>query len=391
MISSLSDTVTLCNGVKMPGVGFGTYKSTEGNDAEESVREAIRLGMRHIDCASFYKNEEGVGRGLAAALSGEVMNGRPISQSGEVMSGSSQAIQSVLNRSDLFITSKVWTSDKAYDDVIRSCKNSLKDLGLEYLDLLLMHWPADDHAYPDWREINFDTWRAFISLYKDGLVRAIGVSNYWPEHIEPLMDQEVPPMVDQIEYHPGYMQNGTTPVLAGYRENYYKERAGIPYDPNDRIRTEYTLEECTAVAAVPESTVAAVPESTGGAATDTHSGFCTDGSGKVYSGFCEDNVPAYCKARGIVVEAWSPLGRAKVLNDPLLVSLAGKYGKTTSQICLRWELQHGIVPLPKSVHPERIKENTEIFDFDLSAEDMSLIDVMPITGFSTHTPKDVPW
>lgn len=340
MINSLSDTVTLRNGVKMPGIGFGTYKSTEGNDAEESVREAIRVGMRHIDAASFYKNEDGVGRGISEAL-----------------------IENDLGREDLFITSKVWTVDKAYDDVIRSCCESLKRLGLEYLDLLLIHWPADDHAYPDWKEINFDTWRAFTALYKDGLVRAIGVSNYWPEHIEPLMDLEVPPMVDQLEYHPGYMQNGCTAVLDNYRKTYYAERAGMPYDPNDRIRTEYTIDECAA-----------------------------DGApGRTCSGFCFDDVPAYCKSRGIIVEAWSPLGRAKVLQDPLLVSLAEKYGRTTSQICLRWELQHEIVPLPKSVHADRIKENTEIFDFDLSAEDMAAIDALPISGFSTHTPKDVPW
>lgn len=340
MIKSLSDSVTLRNGVKMPGIGFGTYKSTDGNDAEESVREAISLGMRHIDCASFYMNQEGVGRGLAAAIS-----------------------ENGLGRGDLFITSKVWTADKAYDDAVRSCRESIKALGLEYLDLLLIHWPADDHAYPDWKEINFDTWRAFTDLYKDGFVRAIGVSNYWPEHIEPLMDLEVPPMVDQLEYHPGYMQNGCTEFLDKYRKSYYEERAGIPYDPNDRIRTEYTEEECTS----------------------------DNEPGKICSGFCFDDVPAYCKERSIVVEAWSPLGRAKVLNHPLLQSLAEKYGKTTSQISLRWELQHGIVPLPKSVHKERIKENTEIFDFDLSADDMSLIDAIPITGFSTHTPKDVPW
>ena len=108
MIKTLSDTVTLRNGVKMPGIGFGTYKSTEGNDAEDSVREAIRLGMRHIDCASFYKNEEGVGRGLAAAMS-----------------------ENGLGRDDIFVTSKVWTVDKAYDDAVRSCRESLERLGLE--------------------------------------------------------------------------------------------------------------------------------------------------------------------------------------------------------------------------------------------------------------------
>ena len=285
MITGLTETVTLRNGVKMPGIGFGTYKSTEGNDAEESVRTAIAAGMRHIDCAAFYKNEEGVGRGIARGLSD---NG--------------------LSRSDLFITSKVWTTDKAYDDAVRSCKNSLKDLGLEYLDLLLIHWPADSHAYPDWNEKNLETWRAFTDLYKDGFVRAIGLSNFWPEHIEPLMDTEVPPMVDQLEYHPGYMQNGN-------------------------IRT-------------------------GG------------------SGFCPDDVPAYCRERGIIVEAWSPLGRAKVLTHPLILDLAAKYGKTPSQICLRWELQHGVLPLPKSVTPARIASNLQVFDFVLAEEDMLKIDAM---------------
>ena len=374
MISGLSDTVTLRNGVKMPGIGFGTYKSTDGNDAEESVREAIRLGMRHIDCASFYNNQEGVGRGLAKALT-----------------------ENGLGREDLFITSKVWTADKAYDDAVRSCRESIKALGLDYLDLLLIHWPADDHAYPDWKEINYDTWRAFTDLYNDGLVRAIGTSNYWPEHLEPLMDLEVPPMVNQIEYHPGYMQNGTSPALDGYRRNYYKERAGIPYDPNDRIRTEYTEAECTAE---PDTARSADPKPdntnseyfTDNAEDNICSACCMDNTKiSIRSGFCFDDVPAYCKEHGIVVEAWSPLGRAKVLQHPLLVSLAEKYGRSTSQICLRWELQHDIVPLPKSVHADRIKENTEIFDFDLSAEDMALIDAMPITGFSTHTPKDVPW
>ncbi|MBR3147583.1 MAG: aldo/keto reductase [Eubacterium sp.] len=302
MISDLSDTMTLMNGVKIPGIGFGTYKSVDGNDAEESVRTAIGAGMRHIDCASFYKNEDGSGRGIARGME-----------------------ENGLSREDLFVTSKVWTSDKAYDDAVRSCKKSLSDLGLEYLDLLLIHWPADDHAYTDWKEINFDTWRAFTDLYKDGLVRSIGVSNFWPEHLEPLMDTEVPPMVDQLEYHPGYMQNGC-------------EGGDIPG-----------------------------------------------------SGYCPDDVPAYCKERGIVVEAWSPLGRAKVLQDPLLVSLAEKYGRSTSQICLRWEIQHEIIPLPKSVHEERIIENTRVFDFELDEDDMEMIDSMPITGFSTHTPKDVPW
>jgi len=300
MIKDLTDTFTLRNGTEIPGIGFGTYKSTDGNDAEESVHTAINAGMRHIDCAAFYKNEEGVGRGIAKGMT-----------------------DNSLSREDLFITSKVWTTDKAYDDAVRSCKQSLSDLGLDYLDLLLIHWPADSHVYDNWKDLNDETWRAFCDLYKDGFVRAIGVSNFWPEHLEPLMDSEVPPMVNQIEYHPGYMQNG------------YIRNGG--------------------------------------------------------SGFCPDDVAEYCRSHGIIVEAWSPLGRAKVLSDPLLLSLSAKYGRTTSQICLRWEIQHEIIPLPKSVHEERIIENTKVFDFELDAYDMKLIDEMPITGFSTHTPKDVAW
>lgn len=292
--------MTLSNGVRIPGIGFGTYKSVDGNDAEESVRTAIRAGMRHIDCAAFYKNEEGVGRGIAGGLA-----------------------EAGLDRADIFVTSKVWTTDKAYDDAVRSCKQSLSDLGLEYLDLLLVHWPADNHAYDNWKDLNYETWRAFTDLYKDGLVRAIGVSNFWPEHLEPLMETKVPPMVDQIEYHPGYMQNG------------YIRNGG--------------------------------------------------------SGFCPEDVAKYCKEHGMIVEAWSPLGRAKVLSDPLLTDLSKKYGRTTAQICLRWEIQHEIIPLPKSVHEERIIDNTKVFDFELTDYDMRMIDEMPITGFSTHTPKDVPW
>ena len=300
MIKNLTDTFALSNGVLMPGIGFGTYKSVDGNDAEDSVACAIKAGMRHIDGASFYKNEDGVGRGIARGMA-----------------------ENGLSRDDLFVTSKVWTADKAYDDAVRSCKQSLSDLGLEYLDLLLIHWPADSHTYSNWKELNAETWQAFTDLYKDGFVRAIGVSNFWPEHLEPLMDADVPPMVNQIEYHTGYMQNGNI--------------------------------------------------KTGG------------------SGFCPDDVAAYCKSRNIAVEAWSPLGRAKVLQDPLLLSLAKKYGKTTSLICLRWEIQHEIIPLPKSVHEERIIENTKVFDFEIDAYDMKTIDEMPICGFSTHTPKDVAW
>lgn len=295
MIQNIGDTITLANGHKMPGFGFGTYKAVDGTDAADSVLAAVGAGYRHIDCASFYKNEEMVGRGIQAALS-----------------------EYGLERDDLFLTSKVWTSDRPYDRAIESCRQSMIDLGVKYLDLLLIHWPSDDHQDSDWVNMNLETWRAFTDLYKAGEVKAIGVSNFWPEHLEALMETEVPPMVDQIEYHPGYMQNGVT-------------------------------------------------------------------------GYCDEDVVGYCRAHGIAVEAWSPLGRAKVLENETLRRIAEEYGRSVSQICLRWEVQHEIVPLPKSVHENRILENANVFDFELEESDMRSIDELPVIGFSGHTPKDVPW
>lgn len=300
MIESIRDKVTLPNGHEMPGFGFGTYKSVDGNDAEESVFTAIGAGYRHIDCASFYQNEEGVGRGIQAGMA-----------------------EYGLEREDLFITSKVWTSDRAYDNVLASCDESMHALGVRYLDLLLIHWPADEHSDPDWINTNHETWRAFTDLYKAGTVKAIGVSNFWPEHLRPLLDEEVPPMVNQLEYHPGYLQNGD--------------------------------------------------------------------SEKGYSGYCEEDVVRFSKDNGMVVEAWSPLGRAKVLEDETLMMISEKYGKSPAQICLRWAIQNDIVPLPKSVHEKRIYENANVFDFELDGYDMSKIEEMELAGFSGHTPKDVPW
>lgn len=271
-------TFTLRNGCTIPSVGFGTYKAPDGDGARDAVCEALRVGYRHIDAAARYENEKGVGAGIRAS-------GVP--------------------REEIFVTSKVWNDHRGYDRTMASFEKTMADLGLETLDLFLIHWPAAAHQYDDWEAVNRDTWRALTTLYKEGRVRAIGVSNFFPHHLRALMDTEVPPMVDQIEYHPGHIQAETV---------------------------------------------------------------------------------AFCRANDILVEAWSPLGRGRVMADPLLNALAVRYGRSVAQICLRWCLQNGVVPLPKSTTPSRIRENIDIFDFSISDEDMARVNDLPAFGWSGQDP-----
>ena len=256
--------VKLYNGVQVPSIGYGTWR-VDDLSAPKLVKEAINLGYKHIDTASVYENENGVGKGIK---------------------------ESGVNRENLFVTSKVWNSDRGYDKTLRAFETSLKKLGLEYLDLYLIHWPCTPLVNDNYKAINIDTWKAMQRLYRDGLVRAIGVSNFLTHHIDVLMDAEYRPMVNQIEYHVGYTQ-------------------------------------------------------------------------KEIVDFCFNN--------GIAVEGWSPLGRGKILANPILNQLAIKYGKTPAQISVRWCLQNGIVPLPKTTTPSRMQENLSVFDFELSSEDVALL------------------
>lgn len=258
--SRIGDTATLQNGVGMPWLGLGVYRTDEGREVENAVSHAIELGYRLIDTAKMYGNEVGVGSAIRAS-------GVP--------------------REDLFVTTKVWNSDQGYDSTLRAFDASLERLGLGYLDLYLVHWPV--------RGRYKDTWKAFERLYRDGRTRAIGVCNFQVHHLDDLLqDAEVTPMVNQVECHPLLSQ---------------------------------------------------------------------------------EPLRSHCLRLGIQMQAWSPLMRGH-LEHPWLADLAGKYGRTPAQIVLRWDLQNGVVTIPKSVRAERIFENARVFDFALSEEDMRRIDGM---------------
>ena len=272
---------TLHNGVEMPGVGFGTWKAKDGADAYDSIIEALKAGYRHIDTAAMYRNEASVGKAVK---------------------------ECGLKREDIFVTSKVWNKNRGYEKTLAAFEKTLATMELDYLDLYLIHWPAIPLQFEDWDEINLGTWKAMIELYKAGKIKAIGVANFYPKHLESLMKTEVPPMVNQIEYHPGYTQ---------------------------------------------------------------------------------DDVVKYCQENGIVVQGWSPLGNGAVLGSEFLAEIAAKYNKSVAQICIRYAVQNGIVPLPKSVTPSRIAANLDVYDFEISEEDMKAIAAMPETGFSGWNPNEV--
>lgn len=175
---------TLNNGVRIPSLGFGTWQTPSGQIAFEAAKEAIIAGYRHIDCAAIYENERSVGQGIKEGLA-----------------------QSSAKREEVFITSKLWNSSRGYESTFKAFEKSCDDLGVDYLDLYLIHWPANDKQFKNAKEINQATWQAFIELYEKGKVKAIGVSNFLIHHLEQLKGAKIAPMVNQIEFHPGYAQN----------------------------------------------------------------------------------------------------------------------------------------------------------------------------------------
>ncbi|GCE09858.1 oxidoreductase [Dictyobacter aurantiacus] len=257
-IQHITDTTKLNNGVQMPWLGFGVFQTKEGDEVINAVRDALETGYRSIDTAAAYGNETGVGTAIK---------------------------QSGVSRDELFVTTKVWNSNQGYDTTLRAFDESRKKLGLDVIDLYLIHWPVKGKYK--------DTWKAMEKLYRDGHVRAIGVSNFHVHHLNDLLENsEVVPAVNQIELHP--------------------------------LLSQVELRN-------------------------------------------------FCQQKGIQVEAWSPLIAGKH-HLPLLDELASKYHKSPAQIILRWDLQHGIVTIPKSIHTERIRENTNVFDFTLSDEDVQRLD-----------------
>ena len=283
MFASKTDCFTLANGVQIPGIGYGTWQTPDGETAAACVKAALDAGYRHIDTAFAYGNETGVGEGLR---------------------------RSGVARQDIFLTSKHWVTERGYEKTVKAVETSLRLLGTDYLDLYLIHWPCVAKLTPEWKEVNADTWRGFERMYKDGKLRAIGVSNFFPEHLEALMDMcEIRPMVNQLEFHPGYTQM-------------------------DHIR--------------------------------------------------------WSQEHGMLAQAWSPLGSGAVLADTTLNAMAKKYGKSVAQLCVRFALQCDVLPLPKSTKPERIAANAEVFDFEITAEDMDVLMNLPLLGFSGFLPEDAP-
>ncbi|KAB8298444.1 aldo/keto reductase [Bifidobacterium apri] len=281
-LTSCTDAFTLSNGNAIPCIGYGTFE-TPADEARKAVREALEAGYRHIDTAAIYGNQEAVGAGIR---------------------------DSGIPREQLFVTSKLWNTERGYDKTLKACEQTLNELGTDYLDLYLIHWPANRKQFGDRaQELNAETWRAFEELYKSGRVKAIGLSNFLPHHIEALVSSAaVMPMVDQLEVHPGW------PQAAAVR---------------------------------------------------------------------------YCQEHRIQVEAWGPFGHREVLDNQTLVSIGRKYGKSSAQVCVRWALQHNVLPLPKSVHADRMRANIDVFDFELTDEDMHVIDGLRDLGGSCSDPDAV--
>jgi len=282
MKKSFEDTFALNNGVEIPCIGYGTFQA-EGVEAEHAVQAALKAGYRLIDTAAFYGNEQEIGNALQ---------------------------KSDVDRKELFVTSKVWNTDRGYEKTKASFAKTMDDLKLDYLDLFLIHWPANRKQFGDQAtRINAETWKALEELYDEGKIRAIGLSNFMPHHIEELMKTaKTKPMVDQIEFHPGWAQIETA---------------------------------------------------------------------------------AYCQKNDIVVEAWSPLGRREVLDNRVLGAIADQYGKSVSQLCIRWVLQHGLLPLPKAQNPAHIVDNMKVFDFMINDEDMKTIDALKNIGGECAVPDEV--
>jgi len=283
-MKSLTDCYGLNNGVQIPCVGFGTWQTPDGDVAVSAVKAALECGYRHIDTAADYQNEASVGRAIK---------------------------ESGIPREELFVTSKLLNREHDYGATMMGFERTMKNLGLDYLDLYLIHWPNPLKFREYGTDANVGSWKAMEELYHAGRIRAIGISNFRVHHMEALMARiNVKPMVNQMRLCPGA-------VL--------------------------------------------------------------------------DDVVKYCHQHNILLEAYSPLGTGKIFGVPEIQALSKKYGKTVAQLCIRWSLQNGFLPLPKSVTPARIRENAQVFDFEISPEDMRVIASLTDCCGPNQDPDEVPW
>jgi len=261
MALTIDSTVTLNNGVAIPLFGLGTWQLGEGEEARRAVAYALQIGYRLLDTAAAYENERSVGAAIR---------------------------ESGISREEVFVTTKLANTEQGYESALAAFRDSLERLGLDYIDLYLIHWPATDR-WPD-------AWRAMLQLLDGGQCRAIGVSNFEIHHLEQLRGfSPIAPMVNQVPFHPFEYQKALLD---------------------------------------------------------------------------------YCHEHGIRLEGYSPLTHRQHIGDPRLAAIAEKHGKTPAQVLIRWALQHEVITIPKSAHPERIRENAAVFDFTLDDEDMATLDAI---------------
>jgi len=267
----------LNTGQLIPATGFGTWQIADGQETQQAVSAALVNGYRLIDTAKLYGNEKSVGSAIRS---------------------------SGIPREEIFVTTKLWDTDQGYDSALKAFDGSLELLGLDYLDLYLIHWPGGKDRH--------QSWQALQEIYKSGRSKAVGVSNYTIEHLTQLLEtSDLKPAVNQVEFHP-FIYAQQKPLLE------------------------------------------------------------------------------FCSEQGILIEAYSPLSRGRAIDEPAINEIAKTYRKTPAQILLRWAVQHGVVPLPKSTHAERIKANLDIFDFEISDEDMHSLNSLSTGERVTWDPSDTP-
>ena len=267
------NTYQLNNGVKIPVLGFGTFKAKDGEEAYRAVLEALKAGYRHIDTAAIYQNEESVGQAIK---------------------------DSRVPREELFVTTKLWNSQQTYEQARQAFEESLAKLGLDYLDLYLIHWPNPKplRENDQWKIRNAEVWRAMEDLYQEGKIRAIGVSNFLPHHLDALLETaKILPVVNQVRLAPGVYQ---------------------------------------------------------------------------------EEVVAYCREKGILLEAWGPFGQGELFDSKEVQEIATNHGKSVAQIALAWSLAEGFLPLPKSVTASRIQANLDCFGIELSHEERETLKTIAV-------------